>query len=183
MFAHQIFSDFKENADKTSFQNVKSNGNEKIKGLSLKNSTNIAADKRVIKSAPSFDIQSPSTLKKNIKKENSVPTKEEAIKSSNVENWPETENMYIYNEPEDDYEDILPKSERITRAEMEALFDFPYIGRYIDHTNDKLPVPEFEEFEGFEESFCMHRITEEDFLCEVPEHDVPLPDDSFDENI
>ncbi|GFQ64184.1 uncharacterized protein TNCT_515371 [Trichonephila clavata] len=172
---------FKENTDITSSRNVKPNANGRPKGLGLKNSTNTSHDQKP-KSGSFSDLKNFSgTLKESIPKQK--------LKSSlklqtppvieKPEEWPETENMYIYNDSDDDYEDILPKSERITKAEIDYLFVSTHIRRFAELTVDQLPTVSLDPIEDLYDIPC-HSIIDSDLLYDdSPLEFIPVPDNPF----
>ncbi|GFU01094.1 uncharacterized protein NPIL_497581 [Nephila pilipes] len=176
---------FKENADIVSSRNVKTSANGKLKGLGLKNSTNTNHDQRP-KSGSFSDLKNRSgTSKESISKQkfkSSVKLQTPVVVEKSEE-WPETENMYIYNDPDDDYEDILPKSERITKAEIDYLFVSCHIRRFPEITVDQLPTASLEPIEDLDEIPC-HSIINSDLLYDdSPLEFIPFPDNPFETEV
>ncbi|GIY69854.1 uncharacterized protein CDAR_174151 [Caerostris darwini] len=124
---------FNENSEVTSIKNVKTNTNSK--GLGLKNSTN-------------FNMSS-------VKQKESV--------SEEFEKYPEVENMYIYDDSDDEYEHFLPKSERITKSEIEFLLPSCFIQRFQENSVNDLPSISLENMEDLDRSPC-HSINYSDLL-------------------
>ncbi|GBN71800.1 hypothetical protein AVEN_202373-1 [Araneus ventricosus] len=174
---HQIY---KENTDVTTSKNVKTNANAKPKGLGLKNSTNICHNQKLNSDSLLHPKKNSNTLKKNVlKQELKSSTKGEKTSAlENSEEWPEMENMYIYNDSDDDYEDILPKSQRVTKAEIDASFITCHIHRRAT-TDDKLPTLTLETMEDFNEIRHFPIIESDLWYDDSPLELVPLPDISF----
>ncbi|GIX85438.1 uncharacterized protein CEXT_39091 [Caerostris extrusa] len=156
--AHQIFN---ENSEVTSIKNVKTNTNSK--GLGLKNSTNINVNQKSKFSLLSDPKKHSNVLKKTTSKSKMPSIKQEESVSEEFEKYPEVENMYIYDDSDDDYEHFLPKSERITKSEIEFLLPSCFIQRFQDNSVNDLPSISLENMEDLDRSPC-HSINYADLL-------------------
>ncbi|CAL1268431.1 unnamed protein product [Larinioides sclopetarius] len=86
--------------------------------------------------------------------------------------------MYIYNDSDDDYEDILPKSQRVTKAEIDASFITCYIPRCAS-IDDRLPTVSLETMEDFSEIRHFPFIESDLWYDDSPLELIPVPDISF----
>ncbi|KAF8767492.1 uncharacterized protein LOC129966785 [Argiope bruennichi] len=174
---HQIY---KENTEVTSNKNVKTNTNAKPKGLGLKNSTNICHNQKSNSGNVLDQTKNSNVFKKSDHKQgfklSAKGEKTSILKNS--EEWPETENMFIYNDSDDDYEDILPKSQRITKAEIDASFITCQIHRSVI-IDDKLPTLTLENIKDFGKTRHFPIIESDLWYDDSPLELAPVPDISF----
>ncbi|XP_035212015.1 uncharacterized protein LOC118186102 [Stegodyphus dumicola] len=174
MLASQIYKDSKENAN-VIIKDTKLNVHKKLKCHSkgFKDSTNT---KKAEKTPVASDHDT--TLDRYPKKEEKTfhMTKEPTV-YGDQEEWSDIENMHIYVEPEDDYEDILPKCERIQKADIDILFSIhPF---YSEPDTDRSPSPppaiDFKDlFTDLLPSPVMESSLYSDMIIKIPELDNPF---------
>ncbi|XP_042897677.1 uncharacterized protein [Parasteatoda tepidariorum] len=178
--AHQIFRDSKENDLTSVAKDRKLNSADNYKNVGLKISTNINREiksnpdsvekskkmsSRAMKSCPEIDVKNHENVLKDTKK------------SEDLEEWPEIENMYIYEEPKDEYEDIIPKNERFTRDELYFFYGTSYIGRIDAETEEEENILKFtlDDLTDFYTPPPSPPVPEENLFVDLPLAFIPFP--------
>lgn len=142
----QALGDFKENVKLSSAKPSLSSSRKGLKSRSL-NSFNDSSNGNKIKKHVSESNTSDCKLHweedtKCLSTMNKV-CKEKAVLEN--DDWSDIEEMHICIEPDDDYEDILPKCERIQKSDIDSLFMTYTFTNFVD-LNDHLlaSVPELD---------------------------------------
>ncbi|KFM81856.1 hypothetical protein X975_05162, partial [Stegodyphus mimosarum] len=169
MLASQIYKDSKENAN-IIVKDTKLNVHKGLKCHSkgFKDSTNTKKAEKT----PIASDHDPTADKYIKKEEKTIHIAKESTIYSDQDEWSDIEDMHIYDEPEDDYEDILPKWQRLQKADIDILFSIHpfYSEPDIDRSPSPPPAIDFKDlFTDLLPSPVMECSLYDDMTIKIPE--------------